>query len=297
MIEEQPKWSVKEGFIGQKMIVLPPNVKESILKNELIKRLYITAIGYYPHAILHGRQRKMGCDQYILLYCVAGQGTVNIDQTTFKLKPNHYTIIPKNVAHQYSTTEKDPWTIYWIHFAGENADLLYQRFAENKLQPVFTAFDERKIRSFEIMLTLLERNFELKNLEITNLKLQDYLSNFIYEDEINPSYVVEDAISNSISYMRTNITKDFSLKDLAKEQHLSVTHYSRLFLAKTGRSPKQYFNELKIQQSCQHLYFSNRSIKEICMEIGFADPFYFSRLFKKVMGIAPASYKNQCKKS
>ena len=53
----------------------------------------------------------------------------------------------------------------------------------------------------------------------------------------------------------------------------------------------KYFSNLKIQKSCQYLYFTDLSIKEICREVGFDDPYYFSRMFKKLMGMAPSKYK------
>lgn len=295
--EDKLERKLKDGFIGQKMIVLPPNVKKIVVKNELINRLYLTAIGFYPHAAFHSRARKLGCNQYILLYCVAGSGTVRIADESFELDANHYIILPKNIPHQYTTSQNNPWTIYWIHFKGDNADFIFHRYKENIETPVFSAYDDRRFREFELILKILENSFESRDLEIVNFMLQNFLSHLIYAKEINPSQMEPDKIARSISFMKTNIAENYSLQDLASEQRLSVTHYSRLFRAKTGRSPNHYFNELKIQKACQYLYFSDLNIKEICAEVGFSDQYYFSRVFKKVMGIAPAIYKNQRKRS
>lgn len=283
--------------MGQKMIVLPPNIKRTVLKTELIKRFYVTAIGFYPHAAFHNRERKLGCSQYILLYCTAGVGTVVVKGKSFNLTPNHFIILPRNVPHMYNSSQDDPWTIYWVHFMGDHADLLYSRYIETKPEPVFVAYDERKINEFQFNFNLLENSFAPRDLEIANIKLQEYISGFIYAKEINPSGLENDKISDSIAFMKKNIHQPYTVLQLAKQQHLSITQYSRIFRAKTGSSPNQYFNELKIQKSCQFLYFSDRSIKEICAELGFDDPFYFSRLFKKLMGLSPSKYKNQHKKS
>jgi AraC family transcriptional regulator of arabinose operon len=105
----------------------------------------------------------------------------------------------------------------------------------------------------------------------------------------------DDAITHSIRFMKENIRQLFTVENLARQQNLSVSHYTRLFKAKTGYTPIQYFNQLKIQLSCQYLYFSDRKIKEICNEIGFVDQYYYSRLFRKMMGISPAKYKSQKK--
>src|SRR5690606_25499191 len=116
---EQVK-KIKEGFLGQKMIVIPPEVHTVISKNMLINNLYLTAIGFYPQANHHDRERKRGSAQYILLYCIKGKGTVDVFGETHVLLPNHFFIIPKNTPHHYHSSATDPWSIYWIHFEGAN---------------------------------------------------------------------------------------------------------------------------------------------------------------------------------
>lgn len=287
---------IKEGFVGQQMIVLPPNIKKSVVKNELIKRFYLTAIGYYPRAVNHDRERKLGSAQYILLYCVEGFGFINIQGKEIELKPNTYFIIPKNVPHRYSSSIENPWSIYWVHFIGEHADLLYQRHYEQKrLECENIPYDEQRILSFNEIFELLENSFDKREMEIINIKIMNFISSFIFQKEINPNLQEKDVITDSINFMKKNLHRCFTLEELAERQHLSISHYCRLFHSKTGRSPHQYFNQLKIQKSCQYLYFSDLNIKEICCELGFEDPYYFSRLFKKLMGLSPAYYKMQHK--
>jgi AraC family transcriptional regulator of arabinose operon len=289
---------IKEGFVGQRMIVLPPNVKKQVVKNELIKRCYLTAIGFYPRAVNHDRERKTGSSQYILLYCVEGTGYVHIQGVETMLTPNSYFIIPKNTPHHYRSSIENPWSIYWVHFMGESADLLYRRYAErDRPGKMMIPYEEKRILAFNEIYDLVENSFDIRELEISNIKLLDFVSSFIFHKEINPSLQERHVITDSIKFMKNNLHKDISLEELADRQHLSVSHYCRLFAAKTGRSPHQYFNQLKIWQSCQYLYFSDRNIKEICAELGFDDPYYFSRLFKKLMGISPVKYKNQHKKT
>ena len=288
---------VKEGFVGQRMIVLPPNIKKGVLKNELIKRFYLTDIGYYPKALNHDRERRSGSPQYILLYCVEGAGKIFIQKKEVAMKPNTFFIIPKNMPHHYQSSRDNPWSIYWVHFGGEQADLLYERHYEyKKLESDSIPYDEQRLHAFNEIFDLLENSFESREIEIINIKLMAFISSFIFQKEINPSLQERDVVSDSIEYMKQNLHRSISLDLFADRQHLSIAHFCRLFMQKTGRSPHQYFNQLKIQKSCQYLYFSNLNIKEICTELGFDDPYYFSRLFKKVMGVSPVNYKNQHKK-
>jgi AraC family transcriptional regulator of arabinose operon len=288
---------VKEGFLGQQMIVLPPNIKKAVMKNPLIKRFHLTAIGFYPHASYHDRERKSGTSQYILLYCTEGTGQLVVNNTSIILKPNTYYILPKNIPHHYKSSQADPWSIYWVHFIGEFTDFLYKRYLETKDQPIQIAYDEKRIQLFDEIFELLENSFEMRNLEVINIKLLDFISSLIYLREISPSLHENDVVSSSIAYMKKNFKEQHFVTALAKQQNLSVSHYSRLFRNKTGSSPNQYFNQLKVQKSCQYLYFTDRNIKEICAELGFDDPYYFSRLFKKLIGMSPVNYKNQHRKN
>jgi AraC-like DNA-binding protein len=288
---------IREGFVGQRMIVLTPNIKKIIIKNNLIKRFYFTDMGFYPHAVHHDRERKLGCNQYILLYCIEGKGTIEMPENNISLGPNTFYIIPKNTPHHYKSSPNDPWSIYWVHFVGDNADHLAARYYEKKYDGLSIPYDEKRISNFEEIFNLLEISFDERQLEIINIKLIDYIASFIYYKEINPAYQDDDVVSNSIAFMKKNINRLFTLEELAKQQLLSISQYSRLFKTKMGSSPNQYFSQLKVQKSCQYLYYSDRNIKEICAELGIHDPYYFSRLFKKLMGKSPASYKNQHKKS
>jgi AraC family transcriptional regulator of arabinose operon len=288
---------IKEGFVGQRMIVLPPNIKKSIINNPLIKNLYLTAIGYYPKAIYHDRERKTGSNQYILLYCIDGEGYIYINDLVYTLKPNTYIIIPKNVGHRYKSSNTNPWSIYWVHFSGLTADALYQRSLEHGTLHVHAIpYDASRIKLFEQVYAILEHSFHEKEMELTNLYLQHFITSLIYYKELNPVTYDTDSVSLSIAYMKNNIQQKLLIEDLAAGQGISVSHYSRLFHQKTGSSPINYFNLLKIQASCQHLYFTDRSIKEIAAALGFDDQYYFSRLFSKLIGMSPLKYRKTHKK-
>jgi AraC family transcriptional regulator of arabinose operon len=283
---------IKDGFVGQRMIVLPPNIKRLIANNTIVKNFYLTAIGYYPKAIYHERERKTGSNQYILLYCVDGEGLVYINDQIYTLKPNTYIIIPKNTRHRYTSSDTNPWSIYWVHFSGLTAEAIYNRFAAQDEVPVRTIpYDEGRINLFEQVYAMLEHSFHEKEMELTNLYLQHFVTSLVYYKELNPVAYETDSVSLSIIHMKKNIREKLSITDLAAEQKLSVSHYSRLFHQKTGSSPINYFNLLKIQVSCQHLYFTDRNIKEIAAIMGFDDQYYFSRLFSKLIGISPLKYR------
>jgi AraC family transcriptional regulator of arabinose operon len=294
---EDSKIKIKEGFVGQKMIVLPPNVRKSFTGNALISSFYLTDIGYYPRASHHDRERRTGAHEYILLYCVDGEGEISMNHQHHKLKPNTFFFIPKETAHRYKSSATNPWSIYWAHFRGTNAEALYNRFLENGQAEVKEVpYDESRIKVFEQLFSILDYSFNTKELESVNINLQQFIASLVYYKQINPFTFDTDSISISIAYMKKNLDKKIKMETFADHLGISVSHYIRVFRNKTGSSPINYFNHLKIQQSCQYLYFTDRSVKEIAVSLGFDDQYYFSRLFSKLIGFSPSNYRKKHKK-
>ncbi len=251
-------------------------------------------MGYYPNASFHERDRKEGCAQYILLYCISGEGWVKIGDGEITLSANSYYILPKEVAHRYGSSPRDPWSIYWVHFTGETADLLYARFAPNRHTAPSIPYDDLHIRLFDSLFNLLENELNQQEVELLYIRLIQFLSLFAYGDKIRikPS---NDRIAASIAFMKQHLEKNLTVTNLAGQANYSVSRYSELFRDRTGYSPIQYFLRLKIQWSCQYLYFTQMNIKEICKKIGFDDPYYFSRMFKKQMHLSPIQYRKKHK--
>jgi AraC family transcriptional regulator of arabinose operon len=72
---------------------------------------------------------------------------------------------------------------------------------------------------------------------------------------------------------------------------MSSGHYGMLFRKSRNHTPVDYFNRLKIQKACELLKTTDQPVGEIGESLGFTDPYYFSRLFKKTMGLSPRTYR------
>lgn len=287
---------VKEGFVGQRMVTTPPNIIQEIKNNQLIRDFYTTAIGYYPNAHYHDRKRKEGSNEYILLYCIEGKGSVEIFGKTFHLKPNSFLIIPPNVEHHYRSSINYPWTIYWCHFLGEKGKLLYKHYQCKSSYPVISIpRTEPRLKGLLKVMNILESGFDVYGIEFANLSLFNIIMEMIYYNDINTKVVETDIISNTINFLNANLHKNIKIDFLANRCNLSISRYSEIFKKKTGYSPIQFFNKLKIEKSCQYLYFTDLRIKEICNKIGYDDPYYYSRAFKKLMGMSPSQYRKEYK--
>ena len=101
----------------------------------------------------------------------------------------------------------------------------------------------------------------------------------------------EEGIERSIDFMHKNLAKALRLSDLSKIAGMSPNYYGMLFNTRYSYTPINYFNRLKVQRACELLTTTGMRIGEVGEMLGFPDPYYFSRLFKKVMGISPRDYR------
>lgn len=284
----------QEGFPGQVSYIIPESIQELIIKNPLISDLYLTDVGYYPNARYHFRERTSGSSQTILIYSTSGKGFVKIDNTEHELHADSFIIIPKEKTHAYYSDVNNPWSIYWIHLGGKKTDL-FSNYS-SKIIPIERGKDSRinvRLDLFEEIFRNLERGFGTDTLEYINLTLNYLLVSFTHVARFRliNSEKEKDPVAQSVNYMLENLNKTIRLEELANMVQLSTSHFSRLFVTKTNQSPIDYFNQLKIQKACRLLDISNLSISEIAGDLGYEDPFYFSRIFKKLMGISPRDFR------
>ncbi len=88
-----------------------------------------------------------------------------------------------------------------------------------------------------------------------------------------------------------HLFSNLSLEELAKLTNLSLSSFKRQFKKEFNDSPQNYIISKKIEKAKELLEISKMNINEIAYEIGFNDPLYFTRSFKKRVGTSPSSYR------
>jgi AraC-like DNA-binding protein len=291
----------RDGFDGEKLISLPEKVwKDAIERDPLLFKLYITHIGYFPKAAFHYRERRKGCPDNILIYCTSGKGYYILGDKRHTVTANQFVVLPATDQYmRYWADNEDPWTIYWIHFCGNDLDSFNHSLNLSAAKgPFRIPFNEKAIEIWRDIYQTLELGYSTDNLCNASFCLYYLIATFIFHDKHTASEEVEnkDIINDTISYMKEHLQHKLSIDDMAGQQKLSASHFSNLFKKKTGMAPIDYFINLKMQKACQFLYSGKIKIKEIAFELGYDDPYYFSRLFKRYMGISPEQYRMASKK-
>ncbi|MNO45145.1 HTH-type transcriptional activator Btr [compost metagenome] len=109
----------------------------------------------------------------------------------------------------------------------------------------------------------------------------------------NQNYATSLKVEKLIQYMRENIHRKITLTELSGQAQLSSTYLSRAFKEITGTSIIEFFNQLKMEAAKEMLLEGELKIKEVAGALGFADEFYFSRVFKKTEGISPSQFHSK----
>ena len=100
-----------------------------------------------------------------------------------------------------------------------------------------------------------------------------------------------DVIKTARKYIDDNFAKDISLDDVSRRVNISPYYFSKIFKDELGLNFIEYLTSVRIEKAKELLTESDMSMKEICGACGYTDPNYFSRSFKKNVGVTPTEYK------
>lgn len=99
------------------------------------------------------------------------------------------------------------------------------------------------------------------------------------------------AVREAIAYMKSHYQQELSRNAVAQQVALSPAYFSSLFKSHTGYTPIQYIHRLRLDRAKQLLREGGMPIRQVAEEVGFADSFYFTRLFTKETGMSPREYR------
>lgn len=284
-------FSKKEGFPGQKLVVLSLALKKQLAEDSFVRHLYLTDIGIFPKAENHYVKREKGSSEYVLQICFEGDGFCEFNGHTSRIKAGQYFILPPGKKHIYGSYKNLSWKVGWIHLLGRDVTDIVSRINLNGFgKPHDFHVSETWQLLFEEVTNSLEQDLSYTNVAGKCSYLSPLLSEFIYRDRMDFSKSA-DPVEKAIKMMHMNVGNQLTLDSMASKAGLSVSRFSVVFKNKTGTSPNEYFLGIKMQKACHYLITSTMTVREISSHLAFDDPYYFSRCFKKRMGASPLHYR------
>ncbi|MBD2840234.1 AraC family transcriptional regulator [Pseudomonas sp. JM0905a] len=267
----------------------PPRLRRQLARHPLTSACYPLALGYYPEALGHLMDRHEPEDN-LLIYCRSGQGWLETGDGRFDVGGGDLLLLPKGRAHAYGADAQRPWSIYWVHFEGELVEDYLRPLGQSVLHRI--GVQPRLLADFDALLGLRKQGLNLPHFVHAAHQLQTLLTSLAVlpvRGYLKSGRVLDvDAVQ---AVMRAHLHDSLNLDQLAAQFKLSRFHFAKTYRALTGHAPIQDFIQLKMAHACRLLDEGDQGVKQIAEQLGYEDVYYFSRLFRKVVGMAPSHYR------
>jgi AraC-like DNA-binding protein len=153
--------------------------------------------------------------------------------------------------------------------------------------------DTRLVALFEELQDALEDDFSYSHVLYASRVLAHLMGLMIRlrRERVPEIPNAEQRVLASIRQLKQGLGAPVDLGRLAASASLSTSHYAALFRRLTGSSPGHYGSQLKIHRAAQLLSTTGQSIKAISHLLGYQDPLYFSRAFRRIQGVSPSQFR------
>lgn len=287
-------WKLTPGAIR---FFVPLFLQRQLATHPLTEGLYLNGCGYYPSALGH-QMLRLEHEDNLLLYCTAGRGSLRIfkdgNDQVHDIHAGDALLIPKGLSHQYEADPRNPWTLYWVHFDGTLSERYCRHMSGDMQQHVLhTGVSQSLIDGFEKLFVAQNTGYHLSvfihvchclgslltAIAISSTQWQGHKTTRQHFDEVT-------------AHMESVIDGALDLDTLAKLAGLSKYHFIKKYKEAYGYAPIQHFIHRKMERACLLLDTTPLTITQVAERLGYDDPHYFSRMFKKVTGLSPAHYRS-----
>jgi len=235
---------------------------------------------------------------YQLLYIASGKTHFYINGEDVEVTAGNMVLfLPKQVMH-YEYFGKDKPEVYWVHFTGGNVKNLLRSYGMRDDMHVFYCGSGLEyqnhfreiIRELQICRDDYQEMAEIHLRQIF-IMIHRYLQT---TTRVDNSQMAEE-IDEACIYFSEHYNEEISIEEYAQAHNMSTCWFIRNFKQYTGSTPMQYILALRIANAEALLRNTQYNITEVAAIVGYQNPLYFSRMFRKAKGLSPSEYRKQIK--
>ncbi|MBN9297528.1 MAG: helix-turn-helix transcriptional regulator [Filimonas sp.] len=238
---------------------------------------------------------------FFFVFVESGSLTHKVDLNELTITNGQLFFILPNQIHTAPEKVEDALTCFKMSFDQNCLSLLPKQFPflHNPLNSQIVSFDAasgQRIKTlFEFLNSILHAAENEKDGDIILAYLNSILTeiNTAYFKNVVKEHVLPDRLSKYVDFkiaVETHLTEQLSINMIADNLAVTTNHLYNIVKEFSGVSPKEFITNRLMLEAQRKLHYSKSSVKELAYELGFSDPDYFSRLFKKTTGKSISNY-------
>lgn len=275
MILTREKFEYQNEILIERVIINPPFKYEAIFQNE---GCFIYVKGAASKFLSSEGKLTINDKQAVLLNCGA------------------------YLVEWLEKSKMDTIEVIAFHLHPEILKKLYQKELPKSLvksigkTQIKKIVPDNTISKFVDSLNFYFQNPSLVNEDLLELKIKELILLLVQTKNVESIHeIISDLYSPTIADLKKvvelHLFENLSIEELSTLCNLSLSSFKRQFKTTFQDSPANYINHRKIEKAKELLTISNSSISEISHQIGIQDPQYFTRLFKKIVGVTPSYFR------
>ena len=242
--------------------------------------------------------RPKGRLDYQLLYIVSGKGHFYFHGEDRVVYAGRMVLIQPRQEQRYEYFGEDKTEVYWVHFTGSDVKNILRSYHIPMDDPIFYSG-----ASSTYSYLFKEMIHELQNCKTG---YEDLLAMYLrqifllvqrtrQEERPTVSTYIQEEMEFARRYFNEHYNEPISIQEYAESRNMSVCYFQRNFKQIVKHTPMQYLLTIRVNNAASLLETTDYSMAEIAAIVGYEDPLYFSRLFRKIKGVSPRDYRNLVK--
>jgi AraC-like DNA-binding protein len=231
--------------------------------------------------------------EYQIIYVTKGRGIFEINGRTHVVVPGSILMVFPGVRHLYKPEYEVGWTEYWVGFKGPYVDALRREGLLSAEKPLFeVGLQNSLLAIYHQIFELVRYQRPLYQARASSLVLT-LIAETLARARKNVQYDHSEKIVEKARFlMEENVHGEVNIAGIAATLGVTTSQLNAVFKSYTSMTPYQYYISIKIRRAKEMLEDGDLSIKEVAFRLGFDDPYYFSRLFRRKAGLPPSKWSS-----